>query len=151
MVSMALAHRWFVGIDLHKETLTVCIYCPCCGEIRFQKLVCTCRKQIAEFFGSLPRPHVVAIETVGFYRWLWEMLEPLVDKLRQLDAATKARRYICEGRLSIGSVNGSVTATAKGDGAIYHLGWERGRWFCDCPCMTDQCSHLKALRLVVVR
>lgn len=87
MVSTELAHRWSVGIDLHKETLTVCVYCSCCGEIRFQKLVCRCRKQIAEFFGSLPRPHVVAIEAVGFYRWLWEMLEPLVDKLVLADAA----------------------------------------------------------------
>ena len=85
-----LAHCWFVGIDLHKDTLTACVYCTCCGEIRFQKLSCKCRKQIAEFFGGLPRPHVVAIEAVGFYRWLWEMLEPLVDKLVLADA-TQAR------------------------------------------------------------
>lgn len=85
-----LPHRWFVGIDLHKDTLTACVYCTCCGEIRFQKLSCKCRKQIAEFFGSLLRPHVVAIEAVGFYRWLWEMLEPLVDKLVLADA-TQAR------------------------------------------------------------
>lgn len=67
------------------------------------------------------------------------------------DAFAKGKRYILEGRLTIESVNGSVAATAKGDGAVYRLGWERGRWFCDCPCRTDQCSHLKALRLVVVR
>src|SRR4029453_6211620 len=90
MSGTTLAHRWSVGIDLHKDTLTACVYCSCCGEIRFQKLVCKCRKQIAEFFGSLPRPHVVAIEAVGFYRWLWEMLEPLVDKLVLADA-TQAR------------------------------------------------------------
>ena len=90
MAVPTLAHRWFVGIDLHKETLTACVYCSCCGEIRFQKLACRSRKQIAEFFGSLPRPHVVAIEAVGFYRWLWEMLEPLVDKLVLADA-TQAR------------------------------------------------------------
>src|SRR6476619_230047 len=82
-----LPHHWSVGIDLHKDTLTACAYCSCCGEIRFQKLVCKCRKQIAEFFGNLPRPHVVAIEVVGFYRWLWELLEPLVDKLVLADAA----------------------------------------------------------------
>lgn len=87
MSGITLAHRWFVGIDLHKETLTACVYCSCCGEIRFQKLVCRCRKQIAEYFGNLPHPHVVAIEAVGFYRWLWEMLEPLVDKLVLADAA----------------------------------------------------------------
>lgn len=83
----SLSHRWCVGIDLHKESLTACVYCPCCGEISFQKLICRCRKQIVEFFGNLPRPHSVAIEAVGFYRWLWEMLEPLVDHLALADAS----------------------------------------------------------------
>jgi transposase len=32
----------------------------------------------------------VAIESVGFYRWLWEMLEPIADKLVLADA-TQAR------------------------------------------------------------
>ena len=90
MAGSTLPHRWSVGIDLHKDTLTACVYCSCCGEIRFQKIACRCRKQIAEFFGSLPRPHVVAIEAVGFYRWLWEMLEPLVERLVLADA-TQAR------------------------------------------------------------
>ena len=90
MAGATLPHRWSVGIDLHKDTLTACVYCSCCGEIRFQKIACRCRKQIAEFFGSLPRPHVVAIEAVGFYRWLWEMLEPLVERLVLADA-TQAR------------------------------------------------------------
>ena len=83
-------HHWCVGIDLHKDTLTVCTYCSCCGEVAFQKLACKCRGQITEFFAALPRPHVVAIEAVGFYRWLWELLEPLVDKLVLADA-TAAR------------------------------------------------------------
>ena len=75
---------------MHKDTLTVCVYCPCCGEIRFQKLACKCRGQIVEFFAALPRPHVVAIEAVGFYRWLWDLLEPIVEKLVLTDA-TAAR------------------------------------------------------------
>ena len=37
-------------------------------------------------FCALARPHTVAIETVGFYRWLWEMLEPVVEKLVLADA-----------------------------------------------------------------
>lgn len=90
MTQTTLSHRWSVGIDLHKDTLTACIYCPCCGEIRFQKLACKCRAQIVEFFTALPRPHVVAIEAVGFYRWLWDVLEPIVEKLVLADA-TAAR------------------------------------------------------------
>ena len=85
-----LNHHWCVGIDLHKDTLTACVFCGCCGEVSFQKIACKCRRQIAEYFAALPRPHTVAIERVGFYRWLWELLEPLVEKLVLADA-TQAR------------------------------------------------------------
>jgi transposase len=82
---------WFVGIDLHKDTMTVSAYCPSAGKLTYSKLACRCRKKVREFFKALPRPHVVAIETVGFYRWLWEELEPLVDRLVLADAtATRA-------------------------------------------------------------
>lgn len=90
MASATLVHHWCVGIDLHKDTLTVCTYCGCCGEISFRKFSCRCRAQIVEFFAALPRPHVVAIEAVGFYRWLWDLLEAIVEKLVLADA-TAAR------------------------------------------------------------
>jgi transposase len=90
IMSGTLNHHWCVGIDLHKDTLTACVFCRCCGEFSFQKIPCKCRKLIAEYFAALPRPHTVAIESVGFYRWLWEMLEPLVEKLVLADA-TQAR------------------------------------------------------------
>jgi transposase len=83
-------HHWCVGIDLHRDTLTACVFCGCCGEVAFPKIACKCRKQIAEYFAALARPHTVAIESVGFYRWLWEMLEPIVQDLVLADA-TQAR------------------------------------------------------------
>ncbi len=85
-----LNHHWCVGVDLHKDTLTACVFCGCCGEYSFQKIPCKCRKQIGAYFAALPRPHTVAIESVGFYRWLWEMLEPIVQELVLADA-TQAR------------------------------------------------------------
>ena len=89
-MATTLNHHWCVGIDLHKDTLTACVLCRCCGEHSFKKLACKCRTQITEFFAALPRPHTVAIETVGFYRWLWDALEPIVEKLVLADA-TQAR------------------------------------------------------------
>lgn len=89
-MSTSRDHHWCVGIDLHKETLTACVVCRCCGEFSFRKIACKNRVQIAEYFSALPRPHTVAIETVGFYRWLWETLEPIVDELVLADA-TQAR------------------------------------------------------------
>jgi transposase len=85
-----LNHHWCVGVDLHKDTLTACVFCGCCGEVSFQKIPCKCRRQLAAYFAALPRPHTVAIESVGFYRWLWEMLEAIVEKLVLADA-TQAR------------------------------------------------------------
>jgi transposase len=90
VMGTTLNHHWCVGIDLHKDTLTACTYCRCCGEHSFKKIACKCRTQITEFFAALPRPHTVAIETVGFYRWLWDALEPIVEKLVLADA-TQAR------------------------------------------------------------
>ena len=48
---MALNHRWCVGVDLHKDTLTACVFCGCCGEVSFQKIACRCRRQ-----GAYSRP-----------------------------------------------------------------------------------------------
>ena len=78
------------GIDLHKDTLMNCTLIRGSGEISWRKIACKNREQIVEFFQALPRPHTVAIEAVGFYRWLWELLEPIVDKLVLADA-TQAR------------------------------------------------------------
>lgn len=75
-----------VGIDLHKDTLFVVGLDPQTGTILEQRINCRCRDQIVGFFNALPRPHIVAIESVGFYRWLWDLLEPIVDELVLADA-----------------------------------------------------------------
>lgn len=79
-----------VGIDLHKDTMTICVLVRGTGEVAFRKIACKNREQIVEFFRTLPRPHTVAIEVVGLYRWLWTLLEPVVEKLVLCDA-TQAR------------------------------------------------------------
>ena len=67
-------------------------------------------------------------------------------------AHDKARRLLTEGRLDVRQVTErTAVAKCRGDSAqIYNLGYDRGRWFCSCPCATDQCSHLRALRLIVL-
>ena len=64
-------------------------------------------------------------------------------------AATKARRYLSEGRITLIDVSAtSVSALVRGDGQIYAAGYTYGEWRCDCPTPTPQCSHLIALRLI---
>lgn len=68
------------------------------------------------------------------------------------NAEAKGRRYLTEGRLTLHRVDGTgADATCRGDGRLYccglHPTWE---WWCECPAKTDRCSHLVALRLVVL-
>ena len=90
MVLIPAGGHLCVGIDLHKDTMTICLFVRGSGEVAFRKIACKNREQIAAFFRELPRPHTVAIESVGFYRWLWQLLEPIVEKLVLCDA-TQAR------------------------------------------------------------
>lgn len=85
-VSGPIKDKLCVGIDLHKDTLFAVALDPASGEVLERRLSCKCREQIVAFFGALPRPHVVAIESVGFYRWLWDLLAPVVDQLVLADA-----------------------------------------------------------------
>ena len=67
------------------------------------------------------------------------------------NAAAKGRRYLAEGRLILNKVdrpNRIVQGTCRGDGAVYYLGFGRGRWWCNCPVRSDACAHLIAARLV---
>lgn len=65
----------------------------------------------------------------------------------------KARRYLCEARLTVVLVNAdTVRATCRGTGEVYQLGHEPGRgWWCECPARRDCCAHLLALQAVTVR
>lgn len=64
----------------------------------------------------------------------------------------KAARYVTAGRLILVEVvpGGRVRATCRGGGALYELGFDRGRWWCSCPARS-WCAHLAALGLVVVQ
>lgn len=76
----------FIGIDLHKDSLTWCARDASGEELRVGRISTKCRDKIVSCVTDWPRPISVTIESVGFYRWLWLLLEPEVDKLVLADA-----------------------------------------------------------------
>lgn len=76
----------FIGIDLHKDSLTWCARNSFGEEIGIGKIATKCRDKIVDFVNQWPKPVSVAFEAVGFYRWLWLLLEPHVDFLFLADA-----------------------------------------------------------------
>lgn len=68
-------------------------------------------------------------------------------------AHDKGRRYLTEGRLELTAVSTHhIAARCRGDSGVVHtLAADHRTWSCSCPCVTDQCSHLVALRLVCLQ
>jgi uncharacterized Zn finger protein len=66
------------------------------------------------------------------------------------NAADKAHRYLVEGRVAVTSVApGDVDAIVRGDGQFHTVTYRHGMWNCTCPAR-GACSHLLAIRSVVV-
>jgi hypothetical protein len=69
------------------------------------------------------------------------------------DAATKAKRYLAEARVRVlhcDEEDGTIEAEVRGDGRIYAAGRDESGWRCDCAARTENCAHLRALRLISV-
>ncbi len=65
--------------------------------------------------------------------------------------AQKADRLLIERRVIVTNAGpGSVTATVRGEGAIYTASYASGAWSCTCPASTSvaRCSHVAALKAV---
>ena len=106
-----------IGVDLHKYQMTLAVLDEQGAVIRREQLPTKCRNQIHEWFASYGTDCQVAVESVGFYQWFWDLLQPVVGKLVLADPAAlkpfrppkQAKtdrkdaellaRLLCEGRL----------------------------------------------------
>ena len=66
----------YVGIDLHKKTITLCVVNQERGVVVRKTLVCSEPGKIVEFFRGLGKFQAV-VEATASYEWLWLLLEPL--------------------------------------------------------------------------
>ena len=72
----------FVGVDLHKKTISVCVMIQA-GTARQvaarRRFACADADQIYEFFAGLGSFEVV-IEATASYEWFVRLIEPLADR-----------------------------------------------------------------------
>lgn len=98
----------FVGIDLHKRSLTACVFDKVSGETFDRRFLCSERDALVKFFSGLA-PFEAVMEATASYEWLWELLEPWASRL--VLAHPKKIRIIAE----------STNKTDKHD--AYFLAW----------------------------
>ena len=83
----------FIGVDLHKKTIAVCVMNEKRTILARKSLPCNQPDQIVEFFRRF-RPFTVVVEATASYRWFVELVEPLAEKV--VLANPKKLRIIAE-------------------------------------------------------
>jgi transposase len=86
----------YVGIDLHKKIIVVCVVNKDRKVLERRKFLCLDVKSIADWFGQLGAFQFV-VEATAAYEWLVQLLEPLADdwvlanpgKMRVIAESTK--------------------------------------------------------------
>jgi transposase len=82
----------FVGVDLHKCTVSLCAVDP--AGVQLAALTCDtkCVQRIHDWLLALPRPSRLAVEAVGFVEWFIDRFRPCVDRIDIADATELANR-----------------------------------------------------------
>jgi transposase len=76
-----------IGVDLHKCQLNTAVLDEGGRLVERRVMDTKCRKQIGEYFGSYGDRAQVAVESVGFYQWFWDLVRPRVGALHLADPA----------------------------------------------------------------
>lgn len=76
-----------IGVDLHKAKLNTVVLDER-GRLKERKELATkSRRQIEDYFGSYGASAQVAVESVGFYQWFWDIVRPRVGRMALADPA----------------------------------------------------------------
>src|SRR6516165_7869019 len=70
----------YVGIDLHKKTIMLCVVDQARQTKEHKRFHCHQVEQIRAYFAALG-PFQAVVEATASYEWLWELLEPLAQRL----------------------------------------------------------------------
>jgi len=97
----------FVGIDLHKKTITVEALDQARKIVARKTLACADPDKIRSFFEGL-RPFQAVMEATASYEWLWNLLEPLAERL--LLANPHKLRVIAESKNKSDKLDAHVLA-----------------------------------------
>jgi transposase len=70
----------YVGIDLHKKTISLCVVDQERKVVDRRRFYCSETERIVTFFGEIG-PFQAAVEATASYEWLVSLIEPLADRV----------------------------------------------------------------------
>lgn len=70
----------YVGVDLHKKTITVCVMDQARAVLQSRRLYCCQEEKIVECFARLS-PATVVVEATASYEWFVRLIEPFAERV----------------------------------------------------------------------
>ncbi len=86
MSDVPVSYAAFVGVDLHKCTVSLCAVDASGTQIAALTCDTKCVDRIEKWMLALPRPSRLAVEAVGFVEWFIDRFRSCVDKIEIADA-----------------------------------------------------------------
>ena len=87
---MSCSTQSFIGVDLHKCTVTLTAVDPAGEKIARLKISTKCTGKIEDWLLALPRTSHMAVEACPFVEWFIDRFDPCVDRLDIADATELA-------------------------------------------------------------
>jgi transposase len=97
----------FIGVDLHKKIITVCVMSDELRVLARKTLYCERPEEIVEFFRQF-QPFKVVVEATASYYWFVGLVEPLAEKI--VLANPKKLRVIAESTKKTDRLDAQVLA-----------------------------------------
>jgi transposase len=97
----------FVGVDLHKKSITVCVVTKEREMVCGGRFACAWEDKIRESFAGLT-PFQVVVEATASYEWFVQLVEPLADRV--ILAHPKKLRVIAESTRKSDKLDAKVLA-----------------------------------------
>ncbi len=97
----------FVGIDLHKKTISLCVVDQERNVVDRKRFYCCQPERIEAFFERL-RPFQAVVEATASYEWLIKLIEPAADRV--VLAHPKKLRIIAESTRKSDKLDAQVLA-----------------------------------------
>jgi transposase len=97
----------FIGVDLHKKSITICVMDQNRKVLARKTINCKETNEIVDFFRKF-RPFKVVVEATASYPWFVELMEPLAEKV--VLANPKKLRVIAESTKKTDRLDAQILA-----------------------------------------
>jgi transposase len=97
----------FIGIDLHKQTISICVVSEARKVLEQHKMACADEPELRRFFAAQP-PFQVTVEATASYEWFVKLVEPWADRI--VLAHPKKLRIIAESTRKSDRIDARVLA-----------------------------------------